>query len=118
VRAVSAQEVRSLIIDHLRGAIIDAGSNPTALSDDFDLLTEGVLDSIGVVELFSTIEKRFGITLDLANLDPESLTIVGPLSKYVEEQTLRAASDARANGNGTTLNDSQRGNRAIPERAV
>ena len=96
MRSATAQEVRSVIINHFHDAIAQAGFDPAAVCDDFDMLTQGVIDSIGVVELIAAIEKQFGMTLDLANLDPESLTIVGPLSKFVEQQTLHS------NGNGNT----------------
>jgi hypothetical protein len=37
----------------------------------------------GILEMISTIEKEFRIQLDLADLDVEQITILGPLSRYV-----------------------------------
>jgi acyl carrier protein len=98
MKTVTAREVRSVIINHFHDAIARAGFDPAAVCDDFDMLTQGVIDSIGVVEMVAAIEKQFDISLDLANLDPESLTILGPLSRFVEQQTLHSNGNANANG--------------------
>jgi acyl carrier protein len=36
--------------------------------------------------MISAIENEFQIQLDLADLDAEQITIVGPLSRYVAER--------------------------------
>ena len=59
--------------------------NLTELPDDFDLLLSGVIDSFGILEMISAIEKEFRIQLDLAALDAEEITVLGPLSRYVAE---------------------------------
>ena len=62
------------------------GLTPTNLPDDFDFLLNGVIDSFGVLEMMSAIEEEFQIELDLADLDAEQITILGPLSRYVAER--------------------------------
>lgn len=52
---------------------------------DFDFLERGVIDSLGLLDLIGAIETEFGITVDLENLDPEQLTILGPLCDYIEK---------------------------------
>jgi len=59
---------------------------PDNLDDDFDFLLNGVIDSFGILEMISAIEKEFQIQLDLADLDAEQITILGPLSRYVAEE--------------------------------
>ena len=59
---------------------------PAELPDDFDLLLIGVIDSFGILEMISSIEEEFQIELDLAALDAEQITIVGPLSSIRGEQ--------------------------------
>lgn len=88
---VSAEQVRSLIVSRLHTSIVEAGFDPDALDDDFDMLTAGVIDSLGLVELVAAIEREFAMTLDLADLDPESLTMLGPLSRCIAEQALPPA---------------------------
>ena len=55
--------------------------------DNFDFLLSGVIDSFGILEMVSSIEDEFGIQLDMATLDAEQITILGPLSQYVAENT-------------------------------
>ena len=82
-----------MILSRFHASISEAGFDPDALDDNFDLLTSGVIDSIGLVELIAAIEQQFGITLDLADMDPENLTVLGPLCKYIEAHTSITSSD-------------------------
>jgi acyl carrier protein len=81
----SAENVRQFIVDHYPDAW--AGRNLTAerVPDSFDLLIEGVIDSLGVLELIGAVEEAFDIEIDLQYLDADQVTVIGPLSKYVEQ---------------------------------
>jgi acyl carrier protein len=57
----------------------------TEIPDDFDLLLSGVIDSFGILEMMSAIEDEFQIQLDLALLDAEDITRIGPLARYIAE---------------------------------
>ena len=61
--------------------------DPNEVPDDFDFLLSGVIDSFGILEMVSSIEDEFGIQLDMASMDAEQITILGPLSHYVAENT-------------------------------
>jgi acyl carrier protein len=54
--------------------------------DSFDLLTEGVIDSFGIVELIMRLEERYGFEIDFSELDVDNLTRIGPVSRYVEDR--------------------------------
>lgn len=82
---VTAEEVRRFLTEKYAGAIQGVGFDPAAVPDDFDFLLNGVVDSFGILEMVSSIEKQFGVELDLASLDAEQMTILGPLSRYVAE---------------------------------
>lgn len=84
---VLAREVRSFMLSTLENPLLARGLNPQQVPDDFDLLTEGVIDSLGLVELITAVEKQFDIMIDFEELDPENLTIVGPFCRYIEEKT-------------------------------
>jgi len=58
--------------------------------DDFDLVTGGVIDSMGVIELVSALEQEFGMELDLSGMGAEELAVVGPLARYVSAQAARS----------------------------
>ena len=98
----SGKSVRALILSHLEQSIIELGLEPSTIPDDFDLLTSGVIDSLGIVELVAAVEQQLGNTVDLSELDPESLTILGPLSRYIERQYLDSARMLR---NGAASDD-------------
>jgi acyl carrier protein len=72
---LSAAEVRDYVVRSLDLA--------PDTPDDFDLLTSGVIDSFGVIELITDVNERFGLDIDFEELDPEGLTVVGPFSRHV-----------------------------------
>jgi len=93
--AGSGEYVRSLILSRLEQSLLDTGLDPAMVDDNFDLLTGGVIDSLGVVELISSIEQQLGVALDLTELDPEQLTVLGPLSRFIENQYAQSTQSRR-----------------------
>jgi acyl carrier protein len=61
--------------------------NPAEVSDSFDFLLGGIIDSFGILEMISSIEDEFRIRLDLAALDVEQITMLGLLSQYVAQNS-------------------------------
>jgi acyl carrier protein len=82
--APTLAEVRSLILSIARPAL--EGSPAGDPADDFDLRAGGLIDSLGFIELIAAIEDELGIELDFDHLDPEEITVLGPLSRHVHEQ--------------------------------
>jgi acyl carrier protein len=82
---VTADDVRHFLTGKYAEAIQGIGLDPAMVGDDFDFLLSGVVDSFGILEMVSSIEKQFGIELDLTSLDAEKMTVLGPLSAYVAE---------------------------------
>ena len=74
---------RRLIVTSLHDAIVAAGLDPQTLGDDLDLRMEGIVDSFGFVQLIADLETRLGREIDLESLDPEQLTVLGPLSRHI-----------------------------------
>ena len=77
----------SIPASEVRAFVLDRHDLDTDVPDDFDLRANGLIDSFGVLELIGALEERFGLELDFDELDPEDLTVVGPLSRYVERKT-------------------------------
>ncbi len=71
------------------------GFDPVEVPDSFDFLLSGVIDSFGILEMVSSIEDEFRIRLDLAALDAEQITILGPLSQYVAKNSKADSSAVR-----------------------
>jgi acyl carrier protein len=80
---VAEEEVRSFVLDRLGDELSAVGMSPQDVPDDFDLLTHGVIDSFGILEMIVAIQERFGLNGDFEDMPAEELTIIGPFSRYV-----------------------------------
>ena len=82
---ISPEKVRQFLLTRYFETIKGAGFDPVDVPDSFDFFLSGVIDSFGILEMISSIEDEFCVRLDLAALDAEQITILGPLSRYVAE---------------------------------
>lgn len=82
---ITPTKVRQFLLAKYSRPIREMGMDPAAVPDDFDFLLNGVIDSFGILEMVSSIEDEFHIQLDMAQLDAEQITILGPLSEYVSQ---------------------------------
>ena len=97
VNRVTQEQVREFLLARYAMTIMGLGLDPSTVTDDFDFLLRGVVDSFGIVEMIMSIENEFHINLDMAALDAEQITILGPLSCYVAEHgRARGSSSIRA----------------------
>jgi acyl carrier protein len=80
-------DIRLFLLEELAEGLADAGLEPAAVGDDFDLLESGLLDSFGLLEILTAVEERFGFEVDFEALDPDELTRVGPLCHFVAAQS-------------------------------
>ncbi len=62
------------------------GMDPNDLGDGDSLLTKGIIDSTGVLELVAWLEENFGFQIDDQELLPENLDSVDNLVKYIERK--------------------------------
>ena len=90
---IPPEQVRSLVLAHLQVPLSQARLKPQEVRDDFDLLTEGIVDSQGVLELIVAVETHLGVEINFEEIDPEILTVIGPFCRYVSE---------KSSGNGNT----------------
>ena len=81
----NVEQIRSLIASILQPKLQSQGRSLPNLSDDFDLRDEGIVDSLGFVELIAELETRMGGEIDLTDLDAESLTNVGALARHIAQ---------------------------------
>ena len=87
MKDVTPSNLRQFLLAKYFESIEALGLRPADLPDDFDFLLSGVIDSLGILEMIIAIEEEFQIKLDLTALDAEEITVLGPLSRYVAEQT-------------------------------
>ncbi len=88
---VSADQVKAFLVDHFADSFEAVGVVGPEVPDSFDLMLEGIIDSLGVVEMVSAVEQHFDLTLDLSDLDPEDLTRIGPFSRFVSDFSMRSS---------------------------
>ena len=87
---VRASDVRAFVLAELAEPLRAKGLTPEEVPDDFDLLLEGVIDSLGIMLTIAAVEDHFGIDVDFEELDPEDLTVIGSFSRYVEDKSSSA----------------------------
>ena len=63
----------------------------SAFGDDESFLEKGILDSTGVLELVSHIEKAFGFRVEADEIIPDNLDSLNKLASFVIRKTTHAA---------------------------
>ena len=91
MKALTAREVRTLVLELFDDKLRAAGLVPADLPDDFDLWASGVIDSTGVMEMIVTASEAVEEDLDFEELDEEELTKLGPFARFVAEKSGAAA---------------------------
>ena len=61
------------------------------MSDDVSFLDEGIIDSMGVLELIMFVEETFGISVEDDDIKPENFDSVNKLYEYIHRKTLELA---------------------------
>lgn len=79
----SVADVRSMILMCVRTAMDAHGLAAAELTDEVDLRTSGLVDSLGFVQLLAEIEVLLGQPVDLGDMDPDELTVLGPLAAHI-----------------------------------
>lgn len=76
------QDIKDFLAQNI---LYSADSFPYA--DDASLLREGIIDSLGVVELVEFVQKRFRIKVDQQDVVPENFDSVARITAYVSRKT-------------------------------
>jgi acyl carrier protein len=76
------EQVRAFIVDDL--AAYGYGEE---LADDYPLLRNGLIDSIGIAELVEFIEDEYGVQLTLDELVVENFGTVGQIAALVRSKS-------------------------------
>ncbi|MFF5441316.1 acyl carrier protein [Streptomyces achromogenes] len=81
-----AEEIRGYVV----AEFLD-GEDTADLTADFDLITNGVVDSLGVVRIVSHLSRTYSIPVDDIPLVPDHFRSIGAMSAFVEDATKAAA---------------------------
>lgn len=57
-----------------------------AYGDDASLLDEGIIDSIGVLELVNFVSTHFGLSVGPDEITPENFDSVNRLAQYIRQK--------------------------------
>lgn len=79
--------------DHVRGYIVENflfGDGDVLTGDSVSLLDEGIIDSVGVMELVAFLEQEHGLSIDDDELIPENLDSVDNLVAFVTRKRTAA----------------------------
>jgi len=76
--------VRVFVADFLNRKLRDRGQGPlNDLPDDYDVLSSGVPGLLAFVEMMMAAGEHFVGEINIENLNPEKMTIIGPSSTAV-----------------------------------
>jgi acyl carrier protein len=78
-RSVTAR-IKDFLVEHFPSA------RNQALADDDHLLANGILDSLGVLDLVAYLEQEFAITVADEDLVPEHFETLRRLTNFVEDR--------------------------------
>jgi acyl carrier protein len=83
----NSEQIRAFLQQYILEKSVANGRAVTGdLADDCDLLLTGMIDSMGLLDLMTAIQQHCKREIDFEALDPEQLTVVGPLCRYVSAQ--------------------------------
>ncbi|MBP2324336.1 acyl carrier protein [Kibdelosporangium banguiense] len=57
------------------------------LDADYDLLADGVIDSLGLLKLIAWVEDHFQLAVHDTDLDPNNFRSVAAIDKFIEESS-------------------------------
>ena len=63
-----------------------AGEDPEELQESTELMTTGILDSIGTLKLVTFLENEFGVQLEPYETDAEYLNTIGDIARLVRSK--------------------------------
>lgn len=61
--------------------------NGFPFTDEASFLDEGIVDSVGVMELVAFVEEKFGVKVDDLEVTPENFDSVSRLAAYVRSKS-------------------------------
>lgn len=70
----------------LNDIIVDLGVDVDSIGPEEDLLSNGLIDSLGILKLTEFLEKEFGIKVDDEDIEPENFKNLKALQRFIESR--------------------------------
>lgn len=74
-----------VLIDYIQQRVLNGRTEITVTSQD-DLLTSGIVDSIGIMQLISFVEKEFGVKVPPEDMTLENFLSIDAIANYIERR--------------------------------
>lgn len=81
--------MQETIIQYIKKEILNSHSN-FELSGADDLLSSGLIDSIGMMKLISYIENQFELTIPPQDMTIENFITVDAITIYLQQQQVKS----------------------------
>lgn len=79
------------VVNNLEQFILELGSvDKDAIDPDEDLLEQGLIDSLGIVQIIAFVEDNFGVSLGPNDVVPENFASLNALAGLVESRAQQA----------------------------
>ena len=78
---------QDIVVGQIRSFLVQQFPATKDVSNDESLLNNGLIDSLGILEVVAFIEKEFGFTVSDEDLLPENFGSVASLLNFVQQKT-------------------------------
>lgn len=65
---------------------VDFDLDKKSIAPDENLITQGIIDSMGILKLVSFMESKFGIKINNEDIVPENFQTISTLNKLIEKK--------------------------------
>jgi acyl carrier protein len=83
MQTIKSDEVKKAIHEFLTNNSTYGKEVLAMVTDDIDLSSSGLINSIGYIELISSLEKQFAVEFDFENTNPEEYATVRGIVNYI-----------------------------------
>lgn len=87
-------EIKRTLRDFIRRNYLGAASRAD-FGDDDSFLKDGIIDSIGILELAQFVQETFGIRVETADILPSNFDTLNKLERYVRDKSKASGGPAR-----------------------
>jgi acyl carrier protein len=95
---VNSMQEKALVVSVLnwiKEHKLPGNRHESEITEDIDLITDGLLDSVGLVELLLFVEKQTGRPIDLITVEPNDVCVVKNLCHVALGNQLSQSRDGR-----------------------
>ncbi|MBN1983838.1 MAG: acyl carrier protein [Chitinivibrionales bacterium] len=76
-------EVKKIVIEKIRSYAAGNGVKIKKIDEEKSLIKQGIVDSVGLIDVLSILEQEFNITINFAENDPEQFSSVNGLARLI-----------------------------------